>query len=442
MQANVHAAGSQPRTWEGAVAVRLAPLQQLRRLVLTGLLGEQTFYVSGVALADRLRELVPHCRPEAVATLAREARDEMYLRHMPLLLVRELARRPGCGTLVAATLAHVIQRPDELTEYLALYWAGHADQDKEPLSAGSKRGLARAMAKFSAFALARYDRDRQVKLRDVLRLTHPTPDTQEQAALWRGVIARTLPAPDTWEVALSAGADPKVTFERLLASGTLGGLAFLRNLRAMTIAGVDPALIAARCAQPFAKVLPFRFVTAARHAPTYAPLLSAAMLQVTATLPRLPGHTTVLVDVSGSMDSPLSAKSEVTRMDAAAGLAVLVLELAEHGRVFTFSDHLQEVPGYHGLPLVAAILGSQPHNGTALAGALAALPAVADRLIVITDEQTADDVRQVAPTAAQRYLINVAPYQYGVGYGEWVHIDGWSERVLDFIQALEAEEAA
>jgi 60 kDa SS-A/Ro ribonucleoprotein len=442
MNVNRKAVGPRPRTHEGAVGASLAPLQMLRRSVLTGLLGEHTFYESGEALATRLQRLIPRCAPHAVAALAREARDAMFLRHLPLLLVRELARVPGNGALVAETLAHVIQRPDELTTYLALYWAGHEAATHAPLSAGSKRGLARAVGKFSAFALARYDQDREVKLRDVLRLVHPRPADAAQAALWKAVVTRTLPAPDTWEVALSAGADAKTTFERLLREGTLGGLAFLRNLRAMLIANVDPGLIAARCAQPFAKVLPFRFITAARHAPAYAPLLSAALLRVTATLPRLPGQTLLLVDVSGSMDAALSAKSEVTRADVAAGLAVLVREVAETCRVFTFSDDVREVAGYQGLPLVQALLSSQPHHGTYLARALAQLPTGADRLIVLTDEQSADDLRTVQRPEPQRYLINVAPYQYGVGYGAWVHIDGWSERVLEFIQALEAEAAA
>ena len=31
------------------------------------------------------------------------------------------------------------------------------------------------------------------------------------------------------------------------------------------------------------------------------------------------------------------------------------------------------------------------------------------------------------------YLINVASAKNGVGYGQWIHIDGWSDKVLDYI---------
>jgi hypothetical protein len=38
------------------------------------------------------------------------------------------------------------------------------------------------------------------------------------------------------------------------------------------------------------------------------------------------------------------------------------------------------------------------------------------------------------------YVINVASNRNGVGYGEWTHIDGWSEAVVDYIASLETLE--
>lgn len=439
---NTAASGQPVRTHEGAVALRVSPIKELRRSVLAALLWEDTFYEKGSALAARIEELVPQCKAEDVAALAVEARDRMYLRHVPLFLVRQLARVKGHGTLVADTLAHVIQRPDEMGEYLAMYWEGQTAgtaKRPSPLSAGSKRGLARAFRKFSAYQLAKYDRDTGVKLRDVLRLVHAKAQTAEQGALWKHVIARDLEPPDTWEVALSKGANKRETFERLLRDKKLGALAFLRNLRNMIEADVDAALIRDRFSGPLDKVLPFRFIAAVRHAPPFAQDLNDAMLRAVAGLPRLSGQTVVLVDVSGSMDAPLSKKSEMKRMDAAAGLAVLVRELGDC-RVFTFSDNLAEVAAYRGLALVDGIMSSQPHGSTMLGAAVDRLNAEVayDRLIVITDEQSHD---KVAAPSGLGYVINVASYQHGVGYGPWTHIDGWSERVLDFVWETEAEVA-
>jgi len=93
------------RTHEGAVAQHVDPRSELRRGVLTCLLWEDTFYEKGSDIAKRLAELVASNKPQDVAALACEARDQPQLRHVPLFLTRELARRKGAGPLVADTLA-------------------------------------------------------------------------------------------------------------------------------------------------------------------------------------------------------------------------------------------------------------------------------------------------------------------------------------------------
>ena len=86
----------------------------------------------------------------------------------------------------------------------------------------------------------------------------------------------------------------------------------------------------------------------------------------------------------------------------------------------------------------AVMKNSQQHGGTYLAQSIEVLhqkvSAKYDRIIVITDEQTADGI--VAPHG-KGYVINVASYQNGVGYGKWTHIDGWSEAVIDYIKEYE-----
>jgi hypothetical protein len=435
MRSNVSAVGPVIKTHEGAPAARINELKELRRSVLATMLWENTFYESGESIASRIEDLVPKVKPEDVANLAIEARDRMYLRHVPLFLIRQLAKQKGNGKLVAETLERIIQRPDELSEYVAMYWRGAtSEEDKEPLSAGSKRGLAAAFRKFNEYGLAKYDRDTVVKLRDVLRLVHAKPENSEQAALWKRVIDRSLETPDTWEVALSKGADKKETFERLLRENKLGGLAFLRNLRNMIESGVDTGLIRTRFSQPLGKILPFRYLAALDHAPGFAQELEAAMLRSIADEPKLNGKTTIVVDVSGSMEVTLSEKSEMTRINAASGLAILIREICPDARVFTFSNTVVEIPAFRGLALADRIDKSQPHSGTYLGAALNRIPAC-DRIIVVTDEQSHDRVSDPVGTG---YVINVGAYQNGVGYGKWMHIDGWSDRVMDFIREVES----
>jgi len=430
------------RTHEGAVAQKVDAMRELRRTVLTCLLWEDTFYEKGNCIAKRIAELVERNKPEDVAALAREAREQMQLRHAPLFLVRELARRKGAGPLVAETLEQVIQRADELGEFVALYWK----EKKQPLSAGVKRGLARAFPKFDAYQLAKYDRDSVVKLRDVLFLSHAKPKDETQAAVWKKLVENTLEPPDTWEVALSAGKGKRENFERLLREGKLGGMAVLRNLRLMLASGVDPRLIRERLEKGVARALPFRFVTAARYAPKLEDALENAMLKGITGLAKLPGSTGLVVDVSGSMDGMLSKKGETTRVDAAAGLAILLREKAEGFSIATFSDACVELPPRRGFALRDAITNSQKHSGTYLKKALLELREKQewrdlDRLIVITDEQSHDGI--LPAWAAKAYVVNVAPYQHGVEYRDgWTHINGWSERVVDYIAASESEAAA
>jgi hypothetical protein len=432
------------RTHEGAPARAVTAEQALRRTVLSCMLWEGEFYEDGVQIAGRVHELVPKVDAAKVAALAVEARGKMKLRHAPLLLVREMARHATHRALVGETLECVIQRADELSEFVAIYWAG----GRQPLSAQVKKGLAAAFGKFDEYALAKYDRAGTVRLRDVLFLSHARPVDEAQAALWKRLAENELATPDTWEVALSAagrgdGQEKREVWERLLAERKMGALALLRNLRNLHAAGVSEELVlSALAALKTERVLPFRFLAAARNAPQWEEALETAMFRALETRTgKLAGHTVVLVDVSGSMESPLSARSEMRRTDAAYGLAILLREIAEKVTIYTFSDRAQRVASRRGMALRDALEKSQPHSGTYLGAALKQVEAEVregyDRLVVITDEQSHDSVP--APKGVG-YVINVASAQNGVGYGAWTHVDGWSEVVVDYIAELESGE--
>src|ERR1017187_2949930 len=268
MRLNIFKQKPRPRTHEGAPASVITPEQALRRSVLSCMLWEGEFYEDGVQIAGRIHELVPQVAPEKVAALAVEARERMKLRHAPLLLVREMARYATHRALVAETLTRVIQRADELSEFVAIYWAG----GRQPLSAQVKKGLAAAFAKFDEYARDKYDRAGAVRLRDVLFLSHARPADEAQATLWKRLVDNQLATPDTWEVALSAtgrGEDAegkrevakREVWERLLADRKLGALALLRNLRNLHQASATEELVLAALAEMRTdRVLPFRFL--------------------------------------------------------------------------------------------------------------------------------------------------------------------------------------
>ncbi len=429
------------RTHEGAKAVKFTPADELRRALMNCLLWEDQFYEDGVSIAERIAALVLKVEPEEAAALAIEAREEMKLRHAPLLVVREMARYPRHRALVAEALERIVQRPDELTEFLAIYWAdalGPQQQRKRhPVSAQAKKGLARALGKFDAYQLAKYDRDGPVRLRDVLFLVHARPKDAEQETVWKALVDGTLAAPDTWEVSLSAGKDRRETFERLIAERKLGGLAILRNLRLMQSVGVPREAIAGAIAEMRTeRILPYRFIAAARYAPDLEPELEAAMLKSIKDHPRLAGRTRLLIDVSASMDASLSRQSEMTRLEAACGLAILAREVCDDVEVLTFSNAVRKVSSRRrGFALRDAIVGSQPHGGTLLGEAVKQVDQRGTRLIVFTDEQSHDAVPAPRGTGV---MVNVASYQHGVGKGAWRRVDGFSEAIVRWIALTEA----
>ena len=421
-------------TAEGAQAARITPEQRLRRLSATCMLWEDNFYIDGKTTAELIKDLVAQVSPEFAAAVAYEARSKQNLRHLPLLVVREMARLPLHKRLVALLLPDVIQRADEISEFVSIYWK----DKKQPLSAGVKKGLAAAFQKFDEYQLAKYDRNNaSVRLRDVLFLSHAKPKDKVQEALWKRLVDGTMASPETWENQLSAGADKRETFETLMNGNMLGGLAWLRNLRGMAEAGVDSALINAYADRVnLGRVLPFRFIAAARQAPMFEPAIERAMFRSLQERPKFKGKTVVLVDVSGSMAGKVSGKSDISRLDAAAGVAIVVRELCDDAHVFIFSTQVRQVPARRGFALRDAI--GWAAGGTHLGAAVKAMNGYGyDQLLVFTDEQSMDPVG--APVGKQAYMINVAANRNGVGYGKWNHIDGWSEAVIDYIQYAEAE---
>ena len=159
----------------------LSPELQLRSIVTTRLIKKQA---RAEEVTDRVAELVPQVDARKVAALAVEAREQMKLRHAPLLLVREMARHKTHRGLVADTLPRVMRKPDDLLDFVAIYWKA----GRVPLSSQVKKGLAAAFQRFDECELARCDRHRRIKLRDVLFLSHAKPRDQAQAAVWKRLI--------------------------------------------------------------------------------------------------------------------------------------------------------------------------------------------------------------------------------------------------------------
>lgn len=452
---------SKKPTGGGGVAAKVSKENQLRRCVMACLLWEDNAYISGESLASKIKKLVHKVDASIVAAMAIEARKEQKLRHVPLLLVRELLRHEGaCGSLVSDTIEQVVCRPDELSELLSLYWK--TNDGKKSLPRQLKLGLARALAKFSEYQLAKWEKPgKEVSIRDVLFLCHAKPANGKEE-LYGKLANKELVHPDTWEKSISActtEAEKKAQWERLIDEGKLGAMALLKNLRNMEQAGVGKRNVSDAISRAStAALLPIDFMRAAKAAPGYMRELESLMLRCAGACTRLPGSTILVVDVSGSMTSRLSRKTEFTRFDVAIAMAILASEVCDSLAIYATAgldrtgEHLTEfVKPYRGFALADHI--EKDHMRKLGGGGIFTRQCLEwieerqekpDRLIVFSDSQDCDRTKaQPKPFGERNYIVDVSCERRGVNFpGIWdAEIRGWSDRFLSYIAEIEKQES-
>lgn len=442
-------------THEGAKTFKQSPEKELRRAVLSCMLWEDTFYESGEDIGSRIQSLAAQCKPEFVAALTDEARNVFKIRHASLWLAMGLLKNGGKATEEA--LYNAIQRPDEITESLAMYWKANPRGASAKVPRAWMKAVSRCfLEKFDEYQLSKYNRQGDViTLRDAYFLAHPMANasklglkvSDDKAALFKRLVDGNLKVAETWENKLSAGKgkttskSKKESFESLLKRNKIGGMAVLRNLRNMRDNNVPKELVREKLVGGASKnpSLPFRYIAASAMVPQWEDIIDEAMLasfKGNDSLPKLTGTTAVAVDVSGSMSYELSEKSTMRRIDAACGLAIFAREASDDCRVFQFGTTCREVAPRRGMALRDAIFRNQVGHGTNIGLAVGMIQRVMkyDRIIVITDMQSSD---QVPAPAGKGYIINTAPYKNSIGYGAYTLIDGWSDQVVRFIQETE-----
>ena len=438
----------------GNVASKQSEISLLRRAVLANLLWENLAYQDGVEVTKEIDRLVPLCQPEEVFDLVIEARLQQKLRHTPLYLAVQMCRNEAHRKLVGLLLPKIITRADMLSDFLALYWK----DGKCPLCSQAKKGLGEAFHNFDEYQFAKYDRDSQIKIRDVMFLARPVPKDDAEKALFKKIADRELETPKTWEVMLSAGANKKDVWKELIGEHRLGNLAMLRNISNMMKAGVDQQVIRdALHSLTGTKLLPLDFFKAAKMAPEFSRDIEEAMMRSYQSLPVLRGKTLFIVDTSGSMTSKMSSESFFTRMDAACAMAMLAVNQCEDYRlVCTAGDDGKRLGAHQwiqypakGFDLFKQIAETKKTIGwggiftrQVLEWCKAQFAGVQfDRIIIFSDSQDCDlpGRGKPVPFGKCNYICDVSAHTRGINYkGVWTaEISGFSENFLTFIGASE-----
>jgi hypothetical protein len=425
--------------------------------------------------------------PVFVLRLAAYARQELYLRDVPQVLLVLAAnddrfKDDSDDSLIREWAPAVIQRMDETATALAVHDELFGGTAPWPL----RRGIEDALVEMAdAYTLGKYELSRrEVTLRDVFNRVHPEPRDDEQADLFerfmRGDLddyptVEPLPSPNTWETVISEQGNTQEAWEVLIEDDeyTLPIFASIRNLRNLLQAGVDEETIVNHLdleVVRHAPLYPFRYYqaykaisTANLDAPGVERWLEDAIDVATGHVPDGLGETFVAVDLSGSMDHPLSGHSALRLKEIGALFGAV---LADQGaRVGGFGDDFQEVPMHVDTPVLQrqeALLGIDEEVGNSTNGwkALTYLrehEITVDRVVVFTDMQIWDSnvplvtgdrtvseefdaYRDAVAPDVSLYLIDLASYGDLVtpeGYENVYNVSGWSENVLAFIEHAE-----
>ena len=429
----------------------------LRRVTLANLLFESNYYQSSDTIMKQIEMLVPKVDGQKVIDLALECRFEQKLRHTPLwllLLVNDYHK----DVSVKDALAKMATRPDMLMDMLGMI---KVRKGKLKIPKAIKKGMALAFNNYDEYQLAKYKKSNlELSLVDVINLVHPKPTEKNEKAL-KALVAGTLDTANTWESALSSGADKKETFERMINEKSLGSMAILRNIRNMRDAGISRKLIKEAISQVNSQMLfPLHFLAAQRIAPEYTEDINEAMKRCFANY-KISGTTILAIDVSGSMGNPTSSYSGFNRMDIGMALAALGSYIFEDLiLVFTAGNDMSRT-GAHvvwnnnkGLGVFNDFnnIRRKVGGGGIFTRQLTewlkseGYAKDADRLVVISDSQDIDahygsSKKPDTKPFKSSYIIDISTNTHGIKTGVWTaEINGSSDRLFRYIAALESNQ--
>jgi hypothetical protein len=347
--------------YEGGLAFKLDPITELYTRVATCLVNEPKFYGETGDTEARILELIDIVSkqdPEFILQLAKYARNKLYLRSIPVVLLGQAALKASTKPFVRQYTSSIIKRADEPAEvisYIKSVIGNIGDQaEKTMLPNSLRKGLNNALRQFNRYQFQKYNgANNDVSMQDVFRLVHPKPVTEEQKSLYKDIAKGTLGPADTWETYISKNGSNKETWESIMPKMPI--MAILRNLRNFLDHKCDltTAVNKLRDEKTIlnSKQFPFRFYSAYKaieeHTNTDASLLMSvledAMDISIQNIPKTDGVSAVFTDNSGSMNQTVSDKSEVTNRMVGAILGAIATKLTQKSISGVFGETFQNL---------------------------------------------------------------------------------------------------
>jgi len=447
---------------EGHIAYSMKEKDKLVTQVLTTFFGEPKFYGNNDNEIIETATLVAANDPAFVQRLAVYARREFNMRSVSHILTAILTHESAGKQYIREIVPAVAVRADDMTEILSAYLNLYG----KPVPNSLKKGINDAFVRFDEYALAKYKGGQNaLKMRDVLRICHPTPQDKAQSEMWKRCISGELETPLTWETELSLNGNNKETWEKLIDSGKVGYMAMLRNLRNIinatpdNIGKVYETLSDADQVRK-SKQFPFRFLSAYKELENVSGatskvfgILETAVDISVENMPKISGKTAIVVDVSGSMTDFVSAKSKMTCAEIGLLIGVMAARICEESIFLTFDTDLYHPTVSTRGGLLTQTSGIDVNGGGTNMGLpfeyLTKEKIFADRIIVLSDNQVNTGRGKPIQDLASAYQRAVNPdcWIHAIdlqGYGTQQFIGsrtniiaGWSEKLLDFIKLAE-----
>jgi hypothetical protein len=445
----------------GHEAYKMKDKEKLVTQVLTSLFNENKFYGdNSKEIVETIKKVIEE-EPRFVANLCIYARKEMHLRTISHVLLGELAKADKGKEYVRKAMDKSIERVDDMTEILAYYISSYG----KPIPNSMKKGIADKFLSFDEYQLAKYNRSSAIRLKDLLCLVHPKAKNEEQNEMFKRLLEDKLETPITWETQLSSRGNTKEVWEELIENKSLGYMAMLRNLRNLIkaeVSNIDRVyeFLADEQRVLKNKLLPFRYYSAYKTLKNEGigtskifDTLEIAIKHSTKNINKLSGKTFISADVSGSMNSPISQKSEVTCAEIAVLMMAIANYICEETITTTFDTklYMSSLPTQNG---IIANANSIRVNG---GGTDISLPIkyllqnkiFVDRIVILSDNEINHGYGMVCQKYVEEYKRKINPkvWVHAIdmqGYGTQQFagdrvniIGGWSEKVLDFIYEAE-----
>ena len=462
------------RTDEGGEAFARDPESELFLLAVTNMVGEDTIYERAGQRDARFVELVhavTESNPAFIAGadpdagkvgLAQYLRETMLMRSAAVVTAAEYVAGGGAGG--RSVVARALQRADEPAELLGYWLTRHGRNIPMPV----KRGIADAVRwLYTERAALRYDGlSRQVRMADVIELTHPSPRGDGQSALFKYLLDRrhhddaradaetlptlaaalvldAIPTDERRAVLRARGpvalAEAGFSWERLsgwLPGGmdaeaweavipSMGAMALVRNLRNFDDANVSDAAVDAVIAKitdadevARARLFPYQVWAAYKNAPSdnWKRALGRTLEHTIGNVSVLDG-TLVVIDTSGSMQGTVSGRSTMQRVEVAAVMAMATAKRASNVDVVIYGQTNKLMKRLHGMSVLGGVdkvvrsvgsVGHATYGHTAIARWFD--PKRHQRAVIFTDDQQHDSGRVRLDHVPLVYTFNLAGY--------------------------------